>query len=62
MTINNAIKKQIVKSPDAIDLRHIALETGMVSLLYHGSQLVKQGITTVAEVLRVTRGVEEGVT
>ena len=59
MLINNALKKQIVKSPDAIELRHIALETGMVSLLVHGSELVKQGITTVAEVLRVTRGLED---
>lgn len=59
MTINNALKKQIVKSPDAVELRQIALDTGMVSLLTHGSVLVKQGVTTVAEVLRATRGVEE---
>jgi general secretion pathway protein E len=59
MTINNALKKQIVKSPDAVDLRCLALDTGMVSLLSHGSELVRRGITTVAEVLRVTRGIEE---
>lgn len=59
MDVNNQIKKQIVKSPDAVELRHIALESGMTSLLTHGSTLVRQGITTVAEVLRVTRGVEE---
>lgn len=59
MVINNAIKKQIVKSPDAVELRRIAAETGMVTLLTHGSELVKQGISTVAEVLRVTRGVDE---
>jgi len=59
MTINNTLKKQIVKSPDAVELRRIALETGTVSLLSHGAELVKQGITTVAEVLRVTRGVDE---
>lgn len=60
MTINNALKKQIVKSPDAVELRQIAIESGMVSLLSHGSVLVKQGLTTVAEVLRATRGFEEG--
>lgn len=60
MVINNAIKKQIVKSPDAVELRQISLDSGMVSLLTHGSVLVKQGITTVAEVLRATRGFEEG--
>lgn len=60
MPVNNEIKKQIVKSPDAVQLRNLALELGMMSLLHHGSELVNEGITTVAEVLRVTRGVEEG--
>ena len=60
MIINNALKKQIVKSPDAVELRQIALDSGMVSLLTHGSVLVKHGITTMAEVLRATRGFEEG--
>lgn len=59
MVINNALKKQIVKSPDAVELRRIANETGMISLLAHGSDLVRQGYTTVAEVLRVSRGIEE---
>jgi general secretion pathway protein E len=59
MTVNNEIKKQIVKSPDAIELRRIALETGTISILAHGGELVREGITTVAEVLRVTRGLEE---
>jgi len=59
MIVNNEIKKQIVKSPDAIELRRIALETGTVSILTHGGELVRQGITTVSEVLRVTRGLEE---
>lgn len=59
MVINNALRKQIVKSPDAVEMRRIALETGMVSLLDHGCDLVNQGITTVAEVLRATRGLED---
>lgn len=59
MVINNALKKQIVKSPDAVEMRRIALETGMSSLLVHGCDLVRQGITTAAEVLRVTRGLED---
>ncbi|MBA3958526.1 MAG: type II secretion system ATPase GspE [Parachlamydiaceae bacterium] len=60
MSVNNEIKKQIVKSPDAVQLRHLAIEQGMRSLLQHGSELVQEGVTTVAEVLRVTRGIEEG--
>lgn len=58
MNVNNAIQKQIITSPDAIELRKIALKSGMLSLLYHGKELVKQGVTTVSEVLRVTRGIE----
>jgi general secretion pathway protein E len=58
MTVNNEIRKQIVKSPDSVILREIALRTGMTSLRHHGSELVKQGITTIAEVMRVTRSVE----
>lgn len=59
MTINNELRKQIVKSPDAVQLRDIALRTGMISLLEHGAELVRQGVTTVAEMLRVTKAVEE---
>lgn len=60
MTLNNALKKQIVKSPDSVELRRIALEGGMTSLLHNGVELVLQGITTCSEVLRSTRGVEDG--
>jgi general secretion pathway protein E len=59
MNVTNPIKKQIVKSPDAVVLRQIALENGMASLIAHGAELAKNGITTVSEVLRVTRGFEE---
>ncbi|MBA3722477.1 MAG: type II/IV secretion system protein [Parachlamydiaceae bacterium] len=59
MPITNAVTKQIVHSPDAIEMRKLALSQGMVSLLGHGAELVKNGLTTVAEVLRVARGIEE---
>jgi general secretion pathway protein E len=59
MPVGNEIKKQIVKSPDAVQLRKLALEEGMISLLQHGAELVKEGITTIAEVLRVSKGVDE---
>ncbi len=58
MVINNELRKQIVKSPDAVILREIALNTGMSSLRYHGGELIKQGVTTIAEIVRVTRTVE----
>jgi general secretion pathway protein E len=53
------LKKQIVKSADAIELRRIGIETGMHTLLDHGAELVRQGITTAAEVLRATRGLDD---
>lgn len=59
MPVNNAINKQIVQSPDAIELRRVALSQGMITLLSHGAELVKNGMSTVAEVLRVARGIEE---
>lgn len=59
MPVNHAINKQIVQSPDAIEMRRVALAQGMISLLSHGAELVKNGATTVAEVLRVARGIEE---
>jgi general secretion pathway protein E len=59
MMVTNTVTKQIVTSPDAVELRKVALAQGMISLLRHGSELVKQGVTTVAEVLRVARGIEE---
>ncbi len=59
MPVNNAINKQIVQSPDAVELRRVALSQGMITLLSHGAELVKNGMSTVAEVLRVARGIEE---
>ena len=59
MPVNHAINKQIVQSPDAIEMRRVALAQGMISLLAHGAELVKNGMSTAAEVLRVARGIEE---
>ncbi|NGX57622.1 MAG: Type II secretion system protein E [Chlamydiae bacterium] len=59
LTINSAIQQQIVKSPDAVQMRKAGLEHGMLPLRNHGAQLVLQGITTESEVLRVIRGVDE---
>lgn len=58
LVVGNAIHKQIVTSPDAIELRRLAIENGMTTLLAHGAHLVQNGITTVSEVLRATRGIE----
>jgi general secretion pathway protein E len=59
MTLTNTLKKQIVKSPDAVELRRLAIEEGMMTLIDHGAELARQGVTTITEILRATRGVEE---
>ncbi len=59
MNVNHEIQKQIVTSPDAIALRRLGLAQGMMTLRAHCAQLVLNGTTTVAEALRVIRGVEE---
>jgi general secretion pathway protein E len=55
MPLTSSIKRQLLKSADAVELRHAALAHGMVPLRAEGAQLVLQGLTTSAEVLRVSR-------
>jgi general secretion pathway protein E len=58
LTINSVLQQQIVKSPDAVQMRQSGVEQGMQTLRSHGAQLVIDGVTTEAEVLRVIRGVD----
>lgn len=58
MVVNHVINKQIVQSADAIEMRRVALEQGMSSLIAHGAEIVRHGLSTAAEVLRVARGIE----
>lgn len=55
MPLTSKIKAQVLKSQDALELRRVALEQGMATLFDRGVELVASGITTSAEVLRVTR-------
>lgn len=55
LTIGSLLQSQIAKQVDAVKLRKMAIQQGMVSLRQHGAHLAKAGITTVAEVLRVSR-------
>lgn len=59
MLDSHSVKKQMMLSPDSLEIRKVALASGMKSLLHHGAKLVIQGVTTVTEVLRATRGFEE---
>jgi len=55
MLITPKIKAQVLKSQDAQELRRAALSEGMATLFDQGVDLVAEGITTSAELLRVTR-------
>ena len=56
--VDGLIKQQIVTAADAGQLRQLAVQQKMTSLRDHGKQLVLEGITTPAEVWRVTREME----
>lgn len=55
MQVTSKIKTQVLKSQDAQELRKVALGEGMKTLFEQGVDLVAAGITTSAELLRVTR-------
>jgi type II secretory ATPase GspE/PulE/Tfp pilus assembly ATPase PilB-like protein len=55
MIINDDIRKLTVGKADSNQIRKKALESGMRSLRDDGWLKVRQGITTISEVLRVTQ-------
>ena len=58
MPMNQAVKNQLLKSAESTHLQQVALSQGMHSLRASGAHLVLEGVTTTAEVLRVTRQLE----
>lgn len=56
MPLTHRLKRQLVKSADSLELQRVALEEGLSSLRREGALLVQSGITSTAEVLRVSRG------
>lgn len=59
LPVTSTIKRQLLQSPDALELQRVAAASGMTGLRQAGSLLVIQGLTSTSEVLRVTRGCEE---
>ena len=57
MPVTEKLQSKIAERTDSIELRKLALNEGMSSLRKHGAHLVRSGITTASEVLRVTRKV-----
>jgi general secretion pathway protein E len=56
LIINEALGRGISKGHDLIQLRKIAGKHGFQTMYIDGLEKVKNGITTFAEVMRVTRG------
>lgn len=59
MPISSTLKRQLLQSPDALELQKVALAEGMTGLRREGALLAIGGTTSSSEVLRVTRGCED---
>ena len=54
MPVKEEIKEMIIKGATATDLKKTAISSGMKSLRLSGLAKIKEGMTSVQEVLRVT--------
>ncbi|HXK59097.1 MAG TPA: type II secretion system ATPase GspE [Acidobacteriota bacterium] len=55
MIMNDEIRRLTISNADSTQLRKAAIKSGMVTLRQDGFRKVREGITTLAEVLRVTQ-------
>ncbi len=55
MIMDEGVKKLILKTSDSNQINEEAVRNGMSTLVQDGARKVLEGITTVEEVLRVTR-------
>ncbi len=58
MVVTEAIRSFIAKNADTTELRKLSIAEGMMTLRQHGAHLVRAGITTASEVMRVSRKYE----
>jgi type IV pilus assembly protein PilB len=54
LEVSEEVRELILSGASAIELRRKAMEEGMISLRYSGLRKIKQGVTTVEEVVRET--------
>ena len=55
LLLNDAVKKVLRQTNEANLIREVAQSEGMVTMRHHGLQLIKNGITTIDELLQATR-------
>jgi len=56
LVMNDEIRSELPRSRDIAELPVLAERAGLKTLTWDGMRLVREGITTTDEVLRVTRG------
>jgi type IV pilus assembly protein PilB len=54
LEINEAVRELIMMGANSVELRKTAIQEGMLTLRMSGLEKIKQGITTIEEVLRET--------
>jgi type IV pilus assembly protein PilB len=54
MEVGDEVRELILSGASAVELRNKAIETGMISLRASGLQKIKDGVTTIEEVVRET--------
>lgn len=55
LEIDEEVRKAILKRADADTIKKIAIKSGMTTMIENGLEKVKQGLTTIEEILRVTK-------
>ncbi len=55
LVVDEDVRKLVLKNADANQIREIARQHGMITLLEDGLEKVRKGITTITEVFRVTQ-------
>lgn len=53
--VDDEVRRAIVERKDAAEIRQIAVKKGMVLMIDDGIEKVKQGLTTIEEIVRVTK-------
>ena len=57
LTVDDQLRDIVARNPNVAEFRRMCIERGMVTLRQDGMRKVAKGLTTVAEVLRVTEAV-----
>ena len=60
MVLNDEMRDAIVANPNVANLREIALRNGMITLRHDGFRKVREGITTIEEILHIVGDVASG--